>query len=121
VGTPAGAVVRDLIDHEHQVPAVDVVSTPSDSGAAFVLADVTDFGQTVECLAGVGAVVPPRGHSCPGDPPELMAEVYPSVSYRPTRGAFDTLLSLEKARKLLGYEPECSWRDHIADRNVLRP
>jgi nucleoside-diphosphate-sugar epimerase len=47
VGTPAGAVVRDLIDHEHQVPAVDVVSTPSDSGAAFVLADVTDFGQTV--------------------------------------------------------------------------
>jgi nucleoside-diphosphate-sugar epimerase len=47
---------------------------------------------------------------------ELMAEVYPSVPYRPTAGNFDTLLSIEKARTLLGYEPEWSWRDHIADR-----
>jgi nucleoside-diphosphate-sugar epimerase len=47
---------------------------------------------------------------------ELMAEVYPSVPYRPTAGNFDTLLSIEKARTLLGYEPQWSWRDHIADR-----
>jgi nucleoside-diphosphate-sugar epimerase len=46
---------------------------------------------------------------------ELMAEVYPSVPYRPTAGDFDTLLSIEKARKLLGYQPAWSWRDHIAD------
>jgi len=45
---------------------------------------------------------------------ELMAEVYPAVSYQPTAGDFDTLLSIEKARKLLGYEPMWSWRDHIA-------
>jgi len=45
---------------------------------------------------------------------ELMAEVYPSVPYQPTAGDFDTLLSIEKARKLLGYEPRWSWRDHIA-------
>lgn len=44
---------------------------------------------------------------------ELMAEVYPSVSYRPTEGEYDTLLSIEKARRLLGYEPEHSWRDHV--------
>ena len=44
---------------------------------------------------------------------ELMAEVYPSVPYQPTAGDFDTLLSIEKARKLLGYEPRWSWRDHI--------
>ena len=47
---------------------------------------------------------------------ELMAEVYPSVPYRPTAGNFDTLLSIEKARRLLGYEPRWSWRDHISDR-----
>jgi nucleoside-diphosphate-sugar epimerase len=47
---------------------------------------------------------------------ELMEEVYPSVPYRPTAGGFDTLLSIEKARRLLGYEPHWSWRDHIADR-----
>ena len=46
---------------------------------------------------------------------DLMTEVYPSVPYRPTAGDFDTLLSVERARKLLGYEPRWSWRDHIAD------
>jgi nucleoside-diphosphate-sugar epimerase len=46
---------------------------------------------------------------------ELMAEVYPSVAYRPTPGDFDTLLSIGKARKLLGYRPAWSWRDHVAD------
>ena len=47
---------------------------------------------------------------------ELMAEVYPSVPYRATAGDFDTLLSIEKAHRLLGYRPAWSWRDHIADR-----
>src|SRR6266550_3484516 len=41
---------------------------------------------------------------------ELMAEVYPTVPYRKTAGEYDTLLSIEKARKLLGYEPQHSWR-----------
>ena len=45
---------------------------------------------------------------------ELMAEVYPSVPYQPTSGDFDTLLSIDKARKLLGFEPRWSWRDHIS-------
>ena len=44
---------------------------------------------------------------------ELMAEVFPSVPYEPTAGDYDTLLSIEKARRLLGYEPQHSWRDHI--------
>ena len=44
---------------------------------------------------------------------ELMAEVYPSVPYRPTGGEFDTLLSIAKARTLLGYTPQWSWRDHV--------
>jgi nucleoside-diphosphate-sugar epimerase len=46
---------------------------------------------------------------------ELMAEVYPSVPYRPTAGDFDTLLSIQKAQTLLGYDPQWSWRDHIAE------
>jgi nucleoside-diphosphate-sugar epimerase len=44
---------------------------------------------------------------------ELMAEVFPSVPYEPTAGEYDTLLSIQKARSLLGYEPQHSWRDHI--------
>jgi nucleoside-diphosphate-sugar epimerase len=46
---------------------------------------------------------------------ELMAEVYPSVPIRGGTGEFGTLLSIEKARKLLGYEPRWSWRDHVAE------
>ena len=45
---------------------------------------------------------------------ELMEAVYTSVPYRPTEGEYDTLLSIGKARRLLGYEPQWSWRDHIA-------
>ena len=43
----------------------------------------------------------------------LMAEVFPQVRYEPTDGDFDTLLSIDKARRLLGYEPRHSWRDHV--------
>jgi nucleoside-diphosphate-sugar epimerase len=44
---------------------------------------------------------------------ELMAKVYPEVPYKPTAGEYDTLLSTEKARTLLGYSPRHSWRDHL--------
>ena len=44
---------------------------------------------------------------------ELMAEVYPQVPYRPTVGGYDSLLSSEKARTVLGYSPAHSWRDHV--------
>ncbi len=42
--------------------------------------------------------------------PSLMAEVFPGVPLKPV-GEFDTLLSIDKARKLLGYKPEYSWRN----------
>jgi nucleoside-diphosphate-sugar epimerase len=42
---------------------------------------------------------------------ELMAEVYPGVPVRRTLGAHETLLSIDKARGVLGYEPAFSWRD----------
>jgi nucleoside-diphosphate-sugar epimerase len=45
---------------------------------------------------------------------ELMAEVYPDVELRGV-GEFGTLLSIEKARRVLGYEPAFSWRDAIGD------
>lgn len=40
---------------------------------------------------------------------DLMAEVFPGVELRST-GDHDTLLSIDKARRLLGYNPEYSWR-----------
>ncbi|SBT46410.1 NAD-dependent epimerase/dehydratase family protein [Micromonospora narathiwatensis] len=43
----------------------------------------------------------------------LMAEVYPGVEVRKQLGEHETLLSIDKARRVLGYEPRHSWRDHV--------
>lgn len=44
---------------------------------------------------------------------DLMAEVFPTVPLRrPVQGR-DTLLSIDHARKLLGYEPAHRWEDHV--------
>jgi nucleoside-diphosphate-sugar epimerase len=45
------AVVRDLLEHGHDVLNVDL-RPPPDSPAPFLPADLTDFGQTLEALSG---------------------------------------------------------------------
>ena len=42
---------------------------------------------------------------------ELLAEVFPDVPVAREFGEHETLLSIAKARRLLGYEPRHSWRD----------
>jgi nucleoside-diphosphate-sugar epimerase len=42
---------------------------------------------------------------------ELMAEVFPGVPVRDGVAEHGTLLGIEKARRLLGYAPEFSWRE----------
>jgi len=44
---------------------------------------------------------------------ELVAAVFPGVEVRGDLGEHDTLLSIDKARAVLGYEPEHSWRDEV--------
>ena len=41
----------------------------------------------------------------------LLTEVFPGVERRGDVGEHDTLLSIDKARRVLGYEPKHSWRD----------
>jgi len=42
---------------------------------------------------------------------ELAADVFPGVPFTREVGEHETLLSIEKARRVLGYEPAYSWRD----------
>jgi nucleoside-diphosphate-sugar epimerase len=60
-GKAGRAVVRDLLEHGHEVLNVDLVpsaeSSGPDSPAPFLYADLTDFGQTLEALSG-GEVLP---------------------------------------------------------------
>jgi nucleoside-diphosphate-sugar epimerase len=43
---------------------------------------------------------------------DLMREVYPGVPLREVEER-ETLLSIDKARRMLGYSPEHSWRDNV--------
>ena len=43
---------------------------------------------------------------------DLAREVFPGVEVRKELGEHETLLSIDKARRVLGYEPQHSWRDH---------
>jgi nucleoside-diphosphate-sugar epimerase len=48
---------------------------------------------------------------------ELMGEVFPGVELRGDVPSRTTLLSIDRARKVLGFEPQHSWREHVsADR-----
>src|SRR5947209_1317539 len=45
---------------------------------------------------------------------ELLADRFPDVPVRRELGEFETLLSIDRARELLGWEPAHSWRDELA-------
>ena len=44
---------------------------------------------------------------------ELAARVFPNVEIRRPLGEHESLMSTEKARRLLGYKPGHTWRDHV--------
>jgi len=43
----------------------------------------------------------------------LLAEVFPDVPVRRELGEFETLLAIDRAREVLGYDPAHSWRNHV--------
>lgn len=45
---------------------------------------------------------------------DLMAEVYPDVPLRRTVAGRETLLAIDHARDVLGYEPRHTWMDHVS-------
>lgn len=45
---------------------------------------------------------------------ELLHEVFPGVPMTRRVGEFETLLAIDRARSVLGFEPAHSWRDHVS-------
>jgi nucleoside-diphosphate-sugar epimerase len=45
---------------------------------------------------------------------DLMAEVFPGVPLRRALNGRETLLSIDRARRVLGYAPAHRWADHVA-------
>lgn len=44
---------------------------------------------------------------------ELMAEIFPDVEFKREVGPNETLLSIDKAKKMLGFAPQYSWRNEV--------
>ena len=65
-GKAGRATVADLLEHGHDVRATDVAPAPADLGIELLRADLTDYGQTVEVLHGVDAVVHLANIPAPG-------------------------------------------------------
>jgi nucleoside-diphosphate-sugar epimerase len=71
-GTAGRATVAELLAHGYQVRATDVAPAPDDLGVELMRADLTDFGQVIEVLHGVEAVVHLANIPAPGlFPPAL--------------------------------------------------
>jgi nucleoside-diphosphate-sugar epimerase len=52
---------------------------------------------------------------------ELLDEVYPGVPRKRSFGPTETLLSIDKAKAMLGYEPKFGWRGSSARSTRARP
>lgn len=51
---------------------------------------------------------------------DLIREVFPGVPLREGLAEYETLLSIKRAREMLGFNPQHSWRDTIKTENQVR-
>ncbi len=81
-GKAGRAVVRDLLDHGHDALSVDLVRDPSLADEQQLVADLTDYGETVDALKGADAVVHLAAIPAPGlKPDELTFRVNTASTY----------------------------------------
>lgn len=68
----------------------------------------------VEAVAGSHSFVIAAADTCMDRPSaDLLAEVFPGTKLTREIGEYETLLGIDRAREVLGYRPEHSWRDHV--------
>jgi nucleoside-diphosphate-sugar epimerase len=69
-----------------------------------------------EALAGSAALIIAAADTVMNRPSAaLFGEVFPGVPLTREIGEFATLLAIDRAREVIGYEPRHSWRDHIPE------
>jgi nucleoside-diphosphate-sugar epimerase len=71
-GKAGRAVVRDLLDHGYEVRAIDIAPAPADLGVDVLIADLTDYGQSVQSLDGCDTVVHLANIPAPGRKPDAV-------------------------------------------------
>jgi nucleoside-diphosphate-sugar epimerase len=78
-----------------------------DVAQACRLALTADVAGAEVCIVAAADTVMTR------DSADLMAEVFPDVPLRRQPSGRESLLSIERARRVLGYEPAHAWADHV--------
>ena len=69
-----------------------------------------------EALAGSPSLIIAAADTVMNRPSAAMlGEVFPGVPLTRDIGEFETLLGIDRAREVIGYEPRHSWRDHIPE------
>jgi nucleoside-diphosphate-sugar epimerase len=82
--------------------------------------DVRDVAGAIRCaleapIEGAEVCIVAAADSVmPGPSADLMEQVFPSVQLRRPLEGRETLLSIERARRVLGYHPKHRWQDHVA-------
>ncbi len=118
-----GLRINNVIEpHEYAEMFPDFLEDPSlRRRNIFAYIDTRDLGQMVQrCLEvdGLGYEVfnvANADGSVAVTSQEIRERFYDGVEVRRQMGESETFYSIEKARDLLGYEPQHSWRDVLAD------
>ena len=130
-GQAGRAVVRELAEHGYEVAATDIAVSEADRFEGMLRADLTDYGQALErdVAASCRLAIEAPAEAVAGNPAfiiaaadtvmnrpsaALLAEVFPGVKLTREVGEFGTLLAIDRAREVLGFEPRHSWRDHVS-------
>ncbi len=116
-----GLRINNVIEpHEYAELFPDFVTDPAlRRRNIFAYIDARDLGRMVErCLAtdGLGYEVFNVANAEPSvdlTSGEIAERFYPGVPRRREMGARETFYSIEKARRLVGFEPQVNWRDEI--------
>ena len=78
--------------------------------------DLTDYGAALRAdFTGAEAMGIFAADTTWNEPNEaLVARFYPGATLKPGTGPYETLVSNDKAKRLIGYEPRHSWRDVLS-------
>lgn len=86
----------------------------------FGYVDVRDCAQASELalhadIDGADSMIIAAADTILDQPSREAAEsLFPGLEFRTEPGEYETLLSIEKAKRVLGYEPKFSWRDSVS-------